>query len=153
MYAYFYCSKYFGGFQSRFAFFQSGATGYSSILWIVYTLFVGIPPPTGWLKVNVDGALIKSNAGGVGIIIRDSMGKLIVAAGWSICHWDSTQVERMAIHYIDKLVVEWMYDLNGIIVEGDNSNVIEYMQKFKFKELWKQRIDDWEECSWIKLFQ
>ncbi|PKU64469.1 hypothetical protein MA16_Dca008392 [Dendrobium catenatum] len=81
------------------------------------------------------------------------MGKLVVASSWSICHWDSTQVERMAIHYIDKLVVEWMYDLKGIIVEGDNSNVNEYMQKFKFKELWKQRIDDWEECSWIKFFQ
>ncbi|PKU85130.1 hypothetical protein MA16_Dca021875 [Dendrobium catenatum] len=111
------------------------------------------PPPSGWLKINVDGALQKSNVGGIGIVIRDSMGKLIVAAGWSILHWDSTQVEMMAIQFIEKLVVEWMFELNGVIVEGDNASVIEHFQKFKLKDLWKMQPEDGDKWSWMKLFQ
>ncbi|PKU61067.1 hypothetical protein MA16_Dca027076 [Dendrobium catenatum] len=98
------------------------------------------PPPTSWLKINVDGALHSSNAGGIGIVIRDNYGRLIVAAGWSLCHWDSTQVELMAIQGIGKLVADWMFELNGVIVEGDNASVMKYMQNFTCKELWN--------CSW-----
>lgn len=111
------------------------------------------PPPTRWLKINVDGALLRSNAGGIGIVIRDSYGKLIVAAGWSICHWDSTQVEMMAIQGVGKLIAEWMYELNGVIVEGDSASVIEHMQNFQFKELWKLQLEDWDKWNWLQMFQ
>ncbi|XP_020697943.2 uncharacterized protein LOC110110684 [Dendrobium catenatum] len=94
------------------------------------------------------GAL-QSN-GGIGIVIRDSHGKLIIAAGWSLCHWDSTHVEMMAKY---KLLMDWMYELNGIIIEGDNASVIDYMQKFKHKELWKQQSGNWEKWSRLRLFQ
>ncbi|XP_020695594.1 uncharacterized protein LOC110109036 [Dendrobium catenatum] len=68
-------------------------------------------------------AYCKDN-GGIGMVVRDSYGKLIVEAGWSINHWDSTRVEMMAMQYIDKLLEDWMFDLKGVIIEGDNSSVI-----------------------------
>ncbi|XP_020702039.1 uncharacterized protein LOC110113703 [Dendrobium catenatum] len=122
-------------------------------LMMLEVLLVVPPTPKGWLKINVDGALQRSNVGGIGIVIRDSMGKLIVAAGWSVLHWDSTQVEMMAIQFIEKLIVEWMLELKGVIVEGDNASVIEYFQKFKHNELWKIHPEDVDKWSWMKLLQ
>ncbi|XP_028549588.1 uncharacterized protein LOC110095722 [Dendrobium catenatum] len=80
------------------------------------------PPPPGWWKINLDGALRRSNVGGIGIVIRDDKGLLISAASWGIAHWDSTQVELLAFRYINELVLDWMNDVEGVIVEGDNAS-------------------------------
>ncbi|XP_020673554.2 uncharacterized protein LOC110093109 [Dendrobium catenatum] len=105
-----------------------------------------------WLKINVDGALHRNNAGGVGIVIRDCFGNLITAAGWSITHWDSTQVEILAVHYIDRLIRDWMFDVEGVIVEGDNASVMEFMHRCKQEELWKLRPDEGHKLNWVKSF-
>jgi hypothetical protein len=40
------------------------------------------PPPEGWLKANVDGSFIADkNEGTTGVVIRDNMGRTIVAGG------------------------------------------------------------------------
>ncbi|KAK8951217.1 hypothetical protein KSP39_PZI003094 [Platanthera zijinensis] len=45
----------------------------SSTLWC--------PPPPGWLKINIDDALLPSRQAGVGIVARDSFGTVLFAAG------------------------------------------------------------------------
>ncbi|XP_020687616.2 uncharacterized protein LOC110103303 [Dendrobium catenatum] len=94
-----------------------------------------------------------SSWGGIGIVIRDDQGQLVVAAGWCITHWDSTQVELMAIQYIEKLLVGWMLEVNGLIIEGDNASVIQYMEKFKEQELWKLRPDAGGGLDWFGSLQ
>ncbi|PKU85237.1 putative U3 small nucleolar RNA-associated protein 11 [Dendrobium catenatum] len=115
---------------------------------------LGVPPPTGWLKVNVDGALLMSNAGGVGIVIRDSFGKLIVAAGWSLCHWDSVQVQMMTIQYIGKLALDWMFDHKGIIMEelavDDTNNDKEREMVYKQKKTNFLDLKKLQDCLVVK---
>ncbi|KAI0496370.1 hypothetical protein KFK09_022686 [Dendrobium nobile] len=110
------------------------------------------PPPLGWLKINVDGALRRNNAGGIGITIRDCHCNLVVAAGWGITHWDSTHVELMAIQYIEHILQDWMFDLDGVIIEGDNASVIDFMHKCQQKEIWKLRLEEGERFNWLKSF-
>ncbi|KAI0522495.1 hypothetical protein KFK09_004874 [Dendrobium nobile] len=88
-----YCGTVFNGWRNQNSY--KHATGHHSILRIVF-IYLMVSPPTGWLKINLDGALRRSNVGGIGIVIRDDRGTLISAAGWEIKHWDSTQVELMA---------------------------------------------------------
>ncbi|KAI0503979.1 hypothetical protein KFK09_014926 [Dendrobium nobile] len=117
------------------------------------SLYSWCPPPTGWLKINLDGALHRSNAGGIGIVIRDCEGKLIAAAGWCVTHWDSTQVELLAFKYIDKILSVWMFDFYGVIIEGDNAGVIKYMQNFWHKDNWKLQGTDCMDMDRLKMFQ
>ncbi|XP_028547513.1 uncharacterized protein LOC114578488 [Dendrobium catenatum] len=113
---------------------------------------LGVPPPSGWLKINVDGALQRNNAGGIGIIIRDYQCNLVIAAGWKVSHWDSTQVELMAIQYIDRITQDWIFDRDGVIIEGDNASVIDFMHKCHHTETWKLRPEESERFNWLKSF-
>ncbi|KAL0922813.1 hypothetical protein M5K25_006836 [Dendrobium thyrsiflorum] len=85
----------------------------------------------GWLKVNVDGALLQLNCRGIGLVLRDDVGEPLVAAGWGVKHWDSTQVELQAILYINGILEAWMFEKKGIIVEGDSAGIINFMQQYK----------------------
>ncbi|PKU61954.1 hypothetical protein MA16_Dca027213 [Dendrobium catenatum] len=136
---------------SRFLLSSPGATGYLSIHWNVI-IFLGVSPPTGWLKINLDGALRRSNVGGIGIVIQDDRGLLITTAGWEITHWDSTQFEQMAFRYIHKLVLDWMFEVDEVIIEGDNASVIQFMQDYKDKERWRTQTRDCIELDWLTQF-
>ena len=42
------------------------------------------PPPTGWIKLNVDGSFVQQLGGaGVGVIARDNKGHIILSA-WRV---------------------------------------------------------------------
>ncbi|PKU63172.1 hypothetical protein MA16_Dca025167 [Dendrobium catenatum] len=105
------------------------------------------------LKINVDGALHRTNADGIGIVIWNSCSKLVVVAGWSITHWDSTQVKVMVVHYIEQLLLDCMYEVDGVIIEGDNTSVMEFMHKCKQQEWWRLRSKEGDKLDWLKLFQ
>ncbi|KAH0470129.1 hypothetical protein IEQ34_001687 [Dendrobium chrysotoxum] len=85
------------------------------------------PPPLSWLKVNVDGALLQSNCGGIVLVLRDEDGKPLIAAGWG------TQVPFQAFLRISHTLADWMFEKKCIIVEGDNasfkSTIIEIRSK------------------------
>ncbi|KAL0912500.1 hypothetical protein M5K25_018476 [Dendrobium thyrsiflorum] len=78
--------------------------------------------------------------GGIGVVVRNSQGKLLLAASWSIVHWDSLQVELIAVQFIGKIVERWMFGMQGVLIEGDNASVIVHMQKFCRGRAIRQRI-------------
>ncbi|KAH0434047.1 hypothetical protein IEQ34_011604 [Dendrobium chrysotoxum] len=58
-------------------------------------------------------------------------------AGWSIEHWDSSQVELQAMQYISRLLEEWMFEMVGLIIEGDNYNIIKLLlEDYKAQKAW-----------------
>ncbi|XP_028554179.1 uncharacterized protein LOC114580518 [Dendrobium catenatum] len=84
------------------------------------------PPPPKWMKVNVDASLIFSYKAGIAAVFRDSKGRFLFAYGKSLIHWDIAQLELMAINSIKEELKEWMFNYDGIIIEGDNANIISY---------------------------
>lgn len=102
---------------------------YSSLHWH--------PPPPGWLKANVDGTLLQSHTAGIGVTIRDCTGKLMLAAGRQFLHWDSSQVELQAIIFVGHIMEAWMYEVKGIIIEGDNKNILDFIKASMEGNYWK----------------
>lgn len=54
------------------------------------------PPPTDWIKINVDAALKSNYTAGIGGIIRECKGRFVLAFGFYGVHWDSAQLELHA---------------------------------------------------------
>jgi hypothetical protein len=68
------------------------------------------PPPTGWIKVNMDAAFCyDSGAASVGIIIRDSAGKVLLSA-WQMLQGCASpeQADAEACLRGLRLVLEWI---------------------------------------------
>ncbi|KAL0928589.1 hypothetical protein M5K25_000490 [Dendrobium thyrsiflorum] len=86
------------------------------------------PPPPDWIKINVDAPLLQSYKGGIEGVVRDNKGRFLLGYGHSCIHWDVAQLELMAIQFIDEIKKDWMLSYKGIIIEGDNLNVIKFLQ-------------------------
>ncbi|XP_020689791.1 uncharacterized protein LOC110104862 [Dendrobium catenatum] len=87
------------------------------------------PPPKEWMKINIDASLTHSGLAGIGGIFRDCIGRFILAFGRKMIHWDIAQLEMGAILSVKDYVKSWMRDYKGVIIESDNLNVINYIQK------------------------
>ncbi|PKU64483.1 hypothetical protein MA16_Dca008406 [Dendrobium catenatum] len=87
------------------------------------------PLPPDWIKFNIDVSLLCSYKGGVGGVCRDHRGRLLLAFGRSCVHWDIAHVELLAIKIINEVFKDWMIEINGIIIEGDNINIIKLINK------------------------
>ncbi|XP_020692156.2 uncharacterized protein LOC110106564, partial [Dendrobium catenatum] len=85
-------------------------------------------PPPGWVKFNVDASLQQSSITGLGVVVRDHLGRLVVAAGTRVEQWDTTTAEIMAALSIKDLIEQWMTELEGIIIEGDCRNALRWLQ-------------------------
>ncbi|XP_020674290.1 uncharacterized protein LOC110093671 [Dendrobium catenatum] len=92
------------------------------------------PPPTNWIKFNVDAALHSSYKFGIGGIIRDCKGRFLFAFGFKAIHWDSSVLELEAILSLRKIIQDWMYEAKGIIIEGDNFNVMKFVKELLCKK-------------------
>ncbi|KAI0502609.1 hypothetical protein KFK09_017564 [Dendrobium nobile] len=86
------------------------------------------PPPIGWIKLNVDASILSNNVAGFGGVIRDEKGRFLLAFGINIMHWDIAQIELMAILHLKYIFRDWMFEAQGIIIEGDNFNIINLLQ-------------------------
>ncbi|PKU73586.1 hypothetical protein MA16_Dca013106 [Dendrobium catenatum] len=87
------------------------------------------PPPLGWIKINFDGALRRNNSAGVGWVVRDHKGSFLLAFGNSLQHWDAAQTELHAVKSIKFVKRDWMSEALGVLIEGDNLNIIYLLQK------------------------
>ncbi|KAI0492265.1 hypothetical protein KFK09_026534 [Dendrobium nobile] len=86
------------------------------------------PPPPNWIKVNVDASLLSSYKAGIAAIIRGCKGRFLCAYGRSCIHWDIAQLELLAIHSLKDEIKDWMFKYKGLIIEGDNTNIISFYQ-------------------------
>ncbi|XP_028548456.1 uncharacterized protein LOC110097081 [Dendrobium catenatum] len=86
------------------------------------------PPPPGWIKINIDGTLKKNNRAGIGGVVRDDKGRFLLAFSNPILHWDAAQTELCAVLFLKNVVKDWMYEALGVIIEGDNRNIINLLQ-------------------------
>ncbi|XP_020674424.1 uncharacterized protein LOC110093780 [Dendrobium catenatum] len=102
------------------------------------------PPPQGWIKINVDAALLLSYNVGIGGCFRDDKGRILVAFGENRTHWDIANLELEAVMAVKKYLQPWMMDYKGLIIEGDNINVIKFIQNSMNKAKWQSynRIEE-----------
>ncbi|PKU82578.1 hypothetical protein MA16_Dca019607 [Dendrobium catenatum] len=82
-------------------------------------------------------------AGVVGVV-RDDKGQFLLAFGADYVHWDISQVELMAIYYLKNIMKDWMLEYQGVMIKGDNYNIIKALQnmlkKWKNKEIRDDRL-------------
>ncbi|XP_074328096.1 uncharacterized protein LOC141666009 [Apium graveolens] len=77
---------------------------------------VWCPPKEGWMKINIDAALLLDGSNGVGAVIRDSQAKFVGARGRKIAGaWKPREAETMAL----KEALSW------VMAEGYNPCVFE----------------------------
>ncbi|PKU77461.1 Putative ribonuclease H protein [Dendrobium catenatum] len=95
------------------------------------------PPPPGWMKINVDAALLTSYNAGIGGCFRDDKGRLLIVFGEKRLHWDIATLELDAVMTIRKFIQPWMLEYKEIILEGDNLNVIRFIQNSLNKAKWQ----------------
>ncbi|XP_028556854.1 uncharacterized protein LOC114581242 [Dendrobium catenatum] len=87
------------------------------------------PPPTEWIKLNVDASLDNNYSVGIGGVIRDYKGRFLFAFGFKSIHWVISALELDALMALNKITQEWMYEAKGIIIEGDNYNIMKHIQE------------------------
>jgi ribonuclease HI len=88
-----------------------------------------VPPPTGWAKCNVDGSFVsQSGEAGVGVVVRDSEGQVILTA-WRVIFRCQDAVEAEALACLEglRLAAQWVQ--GSIILESDCARVIQAMQQ------------------------
>ncbi|KAL0907730.1 hypothetical protein M5K25_022162 [Dendrobium thyrsiflorum] len=86
------------------------------------------PPPPEWIKVNVDVCLKPMYKPSIGGVFRDHKGRFLLAFGFGRLHWDIYEVELLAVHSLSWFLQKWMLEYKWITVEGDNVNVIKFLQ-------------------------
>jgi len=84
-------------------------------------------PEIGWIKINVDGAFSEaSGEAGIGVIIRNHLGQVILSAGKYIDGGGSAeQVEALECREGLTLAADW--SPSPAIVESDCATVIKYL--------------------------
>ncbi|KAL0906116.1 hypothetical protein M5K25_024581 [Dendrobium thyrsiflorum] len=85
------------------------------------------PPPPDWIKVNVDASLLPSYKAGIAGVFRDYNGRFPLAFGHACVHWDVSRLELLAIQSIKDVITDWMFNYKGLIIEGDNINIIKFL--------------------------
>ncbi|PKU82200.1 hypothetical protein MA16_Dca018598 [Dendrobium catenatum] len=66
---------------------------------------------------------------GIGGVVRDNKGRFLLAFGNSLQHWDADQTELCAVLFLKNVMKEWMFEALGVIIEGDNRNIINMLQR------------------------
>lgn len=81
-------------------------------------------PTPGKTKLNCDAAVIEMGRAGLGFVLRDEEGKVLLA-GKTECRTTggSTLMESLAIRYALRMILQ--YDLHADSVESDSKNCIE----------------------------
>ncbi|XP_028555252.1 uncharacterized protein LOC110110727 [Dendrobium catenatum] len=108
------------------------------------------PPPTGWIKINIDASLKSNYLAGIGGVIRDDKGRSLLAFGTHYLHWDISQVELMEVYYLKNILRDWMHEAQGVIIEGDNLNIFKVLQS-NLKR-WKKNGSIKEDLAFIQEF-
>lgn len=75
-------------------------------------------PPTGSVKINIDGAYMESSKGaGIGVVCRDAEGRFIGGMGKRVVADSALMVECMAL--LEALRIRGKFPDNSVIFETD----------------------------------
>nr|POF20839.1 hypothetical protein CFP56_14353 [Quercus suber] len=87
-----------------------------------------VPPPQGWFKANVDGAIFKeSNSAGIGVVVCDSQGWVLAALSKKVEGVQEAEViETLAIRRAIRFAIETSF--NCLIIESDSLGVVKAIQ-------------------------
>ncbi|KAL0922757.1 hypothetical protein M5K25_006772 [Dendrobium thyrsiflorum] len=86
------------------------------------------PPPTYWIKLNVDASLLHFKLAEIHGVVCDHRGRFLLAYGKKLVHWDVSLLELIAVFYFKNYIQEWMIDKKGIVIDWDNINSINLMK-------------------------
>jgi len=108
------------------------------------------PPPTDWVKLNVDGALtVAHSIAGCGGVIRDHSGSWIVGFKRVLGSCTVIEAEQWAVYKGLKLA--WDLGFKKIILESDAKNVVNMLMCSNFNrcsllvsQIQKMMTLDWE---------
>ena len=83
-----------------------------------------VPPPQGWFKVNVDGAIFKeTNKAGIGVVVCDSQGWVLAALSEKVDGvQDAEDIEALAIRRAIRFAIQTSF--NCVIIESDSLSVV-----------------------------
>nr|POE81223.1 putative ribonuclease h protein [Quercus suber] len=86
------------------------------------------PPPNSWCKVNFDGAIFQElGDAGIGVVIRDHVGKVIGAMSERIALPPSLEhVEALACRRATLFAKD--FNLQAVTFEGDSETIINYLK-------------------------
>ncbi|KAL6179148.1 hypothetical protein ACLB2K_050664 [Fragaria x ananassa] len=83
-----------------------------------------IPPPTAYIKLNCDGAWDKlTNLMGIGVVARDSEGRLIAGSSKSGLAASALEAEAMAASSAMELAKKFRFQ--SVIFELDSQNLVD----------------------------
>ncbi|KAK9988416.1 hypothetical protein SO802_028655 [Lithocarpus litseifolius] len=87
-----------------------------------------VPPPQGWFKINVDGAIFKeTNEAGIGVVVRDSQGWVLAALSEKVKGvQDAGVIKALAIRRAIRFAIETSFSC--VIIESDSLLVIKAIQ-------------------------
>ncbi|KAI0519619.1 hypothetical protein KFK09_007073 [Dendrobium nobile] len=106
-------------------------------------------PPPDWIKTNFDASLKGNYEAGIGGIARDYKGRFLLAFGIKKMHWDIAQLELSGASAITEIIRDRFDDIGGIIVEGDNKNVIKFLHNLHSTPKKLDRRLDLEDSSFL----
>ncbi|KAH0463868.1 hypothetical protein IEQ34_006654 [Dendrobium chrysotoxum] len=85
----------------------------------------------------MNASILRSNLARIGGVFRDHKGTLLLAFGKKRIHWDVAQLELEAVLAIREFIQSWMMNNKGVIIEGDNLNIINFIQESMNKSKWQ----------------
>ena len=87
-----------------------------------------VPPPQGWFKANVDGAIFKeTNEVGIGVVVHDNQGWVLAALTEKVDGaQDAEVIEALAIRRAIRFAIETRF--NCVIIESDSLLVVKPIQ-------------------------
>ncbi|KAK8961558.1 hypothetical protein KSP40_PGU019727 [Platanthera guangdongensis] len=81
------------------------------------------------VKFNFDGAILPDRRAGLGLVVHDNTGMVLMVVGQSSVHWDSGGTKIATLKALKADIPPTLFAAKGAIFEGDNNNMIEYCRK------------------------
>ncbi|KAL0907753.1 hypothetical protein M5K25_022188 [Dendrobium thyrsiflorum] len=116
-----YCNVVFFTWKSRNKLIHNGSDDSSLVIAISAINFASFSA----IGIGRDPA-------GIGGVFRDHKGRFLLAFGKTCVHWDVDFLELSTILYAKEILKDWMFKYKGIVIEEDNTNIINFIQKANF---------------------
>ncbi|XP_016194928.1 uncharacterized protein LOC107635893 [Arachis ipaensis] len=85
------------------------------------------PPPAGWIKCNVDAAVVETrSAGATAAVFKDSNGSLLTGINSTIVATSPLAAEALAVR--EALIMSKKFQMEKVIIESDNQILVQALK-------------------------